>query len=440
VIAKAINTQENIRVLQRKLYQAAKVNPRRKFGVLYDKMYRQDILMQSWKKVKANKGTPGVDEQSISYIEEDIGVDVFLNEIKDSLISKTYKPAPVKRVYIFKSNGKQRPLGIPTIADRVVQTCMKLVIEPIFEADFKDFSYGFRPKRSAHMAHREIYKYLNYGCRYVIDADVSNYFDTITHDILLKAINNRITDNSIVRLIKLWLKAGVMEDMQIRKQITGTPQGGVISPLLANLYLHYLDTAWEEKGFNKKGHDAHIVRYADDFVVLCSRSPDKYLKEVNNVIGNLKLELNVDKTKVIDTRHESFDFLGFHFVRQASKRTGKLKTYYYPTNQAMKTVKEKVRETVRTRQHWLLPELIEKKLNPIIRGWANYFKGGNSREHFKRIDRYITMTLCIMLRKKHKKRAKGWRDHPPSWFYNNHGLYKLADQVIIGNEASRYAR
>lgn len=252
MIAEAINTQEKIRVLQHKLYRAVKVNPNRKFGVLYDKLYRDDILMQAWQKVKANAGSSGIDEQTIAHVKSDIGVSVFLKEIKDRLISKTYKPSPVKRVYILKDNGKQRPLGIPTIVDRVVQTCMKIVIEPIFESSFKECSYGFRPKRNAHTALREIYKYMNFGCRYVIDADVSNYFDTIPHDKLMKAVEDKINDNSILKLLQLWLKAGVMEGMQIRKEITGTPQGGVISPLLANLYLHYLDATWEDKGFCKE--------------------------------------------------------------------------------------------------------------------------------------------------------------------------------------------
>ena len=418
MIAKAINTQEKIRVFQHKLYRAAKAKPNRKFGVLYDKMYRNDILVQAWKKVRANAGAPGIDEQTFVRIESDMGVSVFLKEIKDRLISKTYKPAPVKRVYIPKANGKQRPLGLPTIADRVVQTCMKIVIEPIFESSFKECSYGFRPKRNAHMALRGIYKYMNFGCKYVIDADVSNYFDTIPHDKLMKAVEDKINDNSILKLLQLWLKAGVMEGMQIRKEITGTPQGGVISPLLANLYLHYLDATWEDKGFCKRDHDAHIIRYADDFVVLCSKNPDKYLKEVNSIIDKLDLKLNEDKTKVIDIKQEGFEFLGYHFVKQFSKRTSKLNTYYYPSTKAMNTIKKKIREVVRKGQHILLPNLIQSKLNPVIRGWSNYFKVGNSREHFKRIDRYITMTLCIMLRKKHKKRAKGWRDHPPSWFIN----------------------
>ncbi|HAL85917.1 MAG TPA: group II intron reverse transcriptase/maturase [Deferribacteraceae bacterium] len=441
MIAKAISMPlERVRVLQKKLYLAAKENPTRKFGVLYDKVHRRDVLESAYAQVKANKGAPGIDQQTFEVIEGEIGVGQFLDEIQDELQNKRYKPLPVQRVYIPKADGSQRPLGIPVIKDRVVQAAVKIVIEPVFEANFKDFSYGFRPRKNAHLALREIYKWLNFKCHYVVDADLKSYFDTIPHDKLLLSVRSKIIDRSIVKLIEMWLKAGVMEDNKVRKELTGTPQGGVISPLLANLYLHWLDLTWEKKGFGRKPHDAHLVRYADDFVILCGNNPEKYLDEAKKVLDRLGLKLNEQKTRIVNAKEEEFDFLGHRFAVQKSKRSGKLKTYYYPAPKAMKSVKKKIRELVRKSQHKSLPDFIKFELNPILRGWGNYFKTGNSRNHFKSIDNYAVWTLCIMLRKKHKKRSKGWRDHPPSWFYNYHGLFHLNEMVVVGNEAKRYSR
>lgn len=366
MIAKAINTPlESVRVLQRKLYLAAKANPKRKFGVLYDKVCQIDVLWSAYEQVRSNKGAPGIDRQTFDVIESEIGVATFLDEIRIQLIGKRYKPMPVRRVYIPKTDGTQRPLGIPVIADRVVQAAVKLVIEPVFEASFKDFSYGFRPRKSAQQALREIYKWLNFKCHWVVDADLKSYFDTIPHDKLLLSVRSKVIDRSVVKLIEMWLTAGVMEDMRVRKETTGTPQGGVISPLLANLYLHWLDHTWETKAFGKRPHDAHIVRYADDFVILCKENPEFYLEQAKKVLDRLGLTLNAQKTRVVNAREEPFDFLGHRFAVQPSKLTGKLKTYYYPTPKAMKSVKRKIREVVRTGQHWNLPQLIKEKVNPI---------------------------------------------------------------------------
>ena len=441
MIATAINTPfEKIRVLQRKLYRAAKEDSQRKFGVLYDKVYREDILRYAWSMVKRNAGSPGVDRLTIKQIETEIGIDKFLLEIRNRLMRKAYKPQPVLRVYIPKPDGTVRPLGIPVIADRVVQAAVKIVMEPVFEADFKDFSYGFRPKRDAHGALREIYKYINFGCHYIVDADLKAYFDTIPHDKLIQSVKQRITDKAILKLIELWLKSGVMDGLSIRKQLTGTPQGGVISPLLANLYLHWLDSVWEKKGFNERSHDAHLVRYADDFVIVCSRNPEFYLQQAKAVLNKLDLELNEDKTKIVNVTERGFDFLGHHFAVQSSKRDQKLRCYYYPSSKAMKSVKKKLREVIRKGQHVPLPDLIQFQVNPILRGWGNYFKTGNARKHFQSIDNYTNWTLCIMLRKKHKKRGKGWRDHPPTWFYDYHKLFYLNRQMMVGNAGVRYGR
>ena len=441
MIAKAQNTPiEKVRVLQRSLYLSAKADPKRKFGILYDKVCREDVLYRAYRQVRANGGAPGIDQRSFSVIETEIGIDVFLSELRQKLITKRYKPLPVRRVYIPKADGSQRPLGIPVIEDRVAQAAVKIVIEPLFEASFKDFSYGFRPKKDAHQALREVYKWLNFKCHWVIDADLKSYFDTIPHDKLLLSVRSRVIDRSVVKLIGLWLKAGVMEDMAVRKETTGTPQGGVISPLLANLYLHWLDHVWETKGFGKRPYDAHIVRYADDFVILCNRNPEFYLEQAKAVLDRLGLTLNAQKTQVVNVREGSFDFLGHRFVVQRSKRTGNWKTYYYPTPKAMASVKSKIRDIARYGQHWNLPDLIRRRLNPVLRGWGNYFKMSNSRKHFKSIDNYATWVLCIMLRKKHKKRCKGWRDHPPSWFYEYHKLFRLNTLVVLNGAGERYNR
>ena len=439
MIAKAINTSfEKIRVFQRKLYRAAKAAPERKFGVLYDKVYRKDVLWYAWSMVKANAGAPGVDRQTIREIEE-AGIDVLLNDLQKKLEAKRYKPKPVRRVYIPKANGKQRPLGIPTVVDRIVQAAVKIVIEPIFEADFKDFSYGFRPKRNAHMALREIYKYLNFGCQWVVDADLKAYFDTIPQDKLMITLRQRITDKAILKLIELWLKAGVMEGMEVRKQLTGTPQGGVISPLLANIYLHWLDKIWVKRGYNARNHNAHMVRYADDFVILCRKNPEFYLQQAKGVLNKLDLTLNEDKTRIVNAT-EGFDFLGHHFVVEPSKLTGKLKSYYYPSGKAQKVIRAKIKEIVRHGQHKDLPELINKEINPVLRGWGNYFKTGNARKIFLKIDNYVTYVLTIMLRKKHKKRSKGWREHPPSWYYGYQQLFSL-NKLLVGIDGNtRYER
>jgi group II intron reverse transcriptase/maturase len=441
VIAKAQNTPlERVRVLQRKLYLAAKANPTRKFGVLYDKVCREDVLRAAYVQVRANKGAPGVDRQTFEEIENGVGIDAFLNDIRQKLVGKRYKPLPVRRVFIPKADGTQRPLGIPVIVDRVVQAAVKIVVEPLFEASFRDFSYGFRPRKSAHQALREVYKWLNYKCHRVVDADLKSYFDTIPHDKLLLSVRTKVIDRSVVKLIEMWLKAGVMEELGVRKETTGTPQGGVISPLLANLYLHWLDRTWERRGFGERRHDAHIVRYADDFVILCSQRPEFYLDQARAVLDRLGLTLNAKKTRILNAREDTFDFLGHRFAIRASKRSGELKTFYYPTPKAMKSVKTKIREVIRTGQHRDLPDLIQEKVNPILRGWGNYFKTGNSRMHFLSIANYTTYTLCIMLRKKYKKRSKGWRDHPPSWFYDYHKLFRLDSLVTSGSDPERYGR
>ena len=429
---------ERVRVLERKLYRAAKDNPQRRFGALYDKVYREDVLMQAWFNVRANRGAAGIDEQTIVTVEQ-YGVQRLLGELAEQLRQKRYRPMPVRRVYIPKPDGRKRPLGIPTVADRIVQAAVKIVIEPIFEAGFADFSHGFRPKRSAHDALRDIYKYINFGCHWVVDADLKSYFDTIPHDKLIKLVCLRITDKSVVKLLVLWLEAGVMEDGMITRNPVGTPQGGVISPLLANVYLNALDQLWVRNHLGDRRNDAHLIRYADDFVILCAKDPEKYLGIAKQRLDRLGLTLNSEKTKIKHVK-EGFDFLGHTFRLAQSRVTGKTKCFYYPSRKAVASVSRNVKEFIRHQQHRNLPDLVAD-LNPILRGWGNYFRTGNAKEIFRQVDAYVTYSLCIMLRKKYKKRSKGWRDHPPSWFYENHKLYCLRTSTT-GNQSDvvRYGR
>ena len=313
--AEANNTNEKVRELQRKLYLSAKGNKKRRYHALYDKIYRKDILWEAWKQVKANRGTGGIDK---IYIEDVVryGEEKFLQEIQTELIEKKYHPKPVKRVYIPKKDGKQRPLGIPIIKDRVVQMATKIVIEPIFEADFKEHSYGFRPKRNAHQALEVIRKKCNNKGWWVLDADIKSYFDNINHEKLMKLVSQRISDRRILKLVEKWLKVGFIEQGERYESVIGSPQGGVISPLLSNIYLNYLDTVWEK--YYK--HLGTLVRYCDDFVVICRTKKDinHSYHAISDIMKRLEIELHPEKTRFVNLwdGKEGFDFLGFHHRRK----------------------------------------------------------------------------------------------------------------------------
>jgi group II intron reverse transcriptase/maturase len=346
-IAEMLTTPENIRTLQRKLYRKAKQEPAFRFYALYDKVCRADILSHAYCLVRANKGSAGIDGITFKDIRENEGETAFLAELQEALIAKTYQADPVKRVMIPKGNGESRPLGIPTIRDRVAQMAVKLVIEPIFEADFCESSYGFRPKRSAQDAVDDIALTLNRGYTQVIDADLSKYFDTIPHANLMATVAERISDGGILHLIKMWLKAPVIEEDRDGTKRTagggkgnrkGTPQGGVISPLLSNIYLHLLDRIWERHKLKAK-LGAHLVRYADDFVVLCRQGVDRPMEVVQKVLDRLGLVLNAEKTHVVDATKCSFDFLGFEIRIARSWRTGGRYANVQPSRKSLKTIK-----------------------------------------------------------------------------------------------------
>jgi RNA-directed DNA polymerase len=418
--------KDKVRVLQRGLYRAAKAQKERCFGVLYDKVYRDDILWVAWRKVRDNMGAAGVDGQTIRDIEE-AGVEQFLEELSAELREKRYRPNRVRRAYAPKpGKPEKRPLGIPIVKDRVVQAAVKIVIEPIFEADFQSCSYGFRPKRNAHQAIEAVAKYVTYGCAQVIDADLKRYFDSIPRDKLMKAVMRRISDKWILRLIRWWLEAGVMEDDRITYSDTGVPQGGVISPMLANIYLNELDRRWTERGYNSIRHEAHLVRYADDMVILCRKDVERYYAEFEREVERLGLELNEAKTRVVDAR-DGFDFLGMRFRYKRSRR-GKMNCYKWPSSKAVSRVKEKVRRAIGGRGNWDLAKAI-RRVNPILRGWGNYFRYGNSFGQFDKIDRYVWWRLRWRYWVEHDKHRRGMSGFPRD-LYREEGLYRLRGTTL----------
>jgi RNA-directed DNA polymerase len=360
-IAAMLTTPEHIQELQKKLYQKAKQDKEFRFYALYDKVYRKDIIEHAYRLVKANKGAPGIDGITFEAIEGE-GVEGYLEQIAEELRNKSYKPSPVRRVYIPKPDGSKRPLGIPTIKDRVVQMAVKLVIEPLFEADFQDCSYGSRPGRDAHQAMDEVNLQLLCKNTQVIDADITNYFDTIPHDKLLKVVAKRIMDKNILKLIKMWLKAPVVEEENGKRTFKGndkgTPQGGVISPLLANIYLNALDVAMKM---------TRLVRYADDLVVLCRYNVQKTYGRMAEVLESLGLTLNTDKTSIIDATHEGFTFLGFTARIVKSPRTGKMFPLIVPSKKAMGRIKKEIKDATCRRNLALPKEVIVVRLNETLR-------------------------------------------------------------------------
>lgn len=424
-----LETPEKIRELQRKLYQKAKQEKEYRFYLLYDKVYRMDILSHAYQLVKSSKGAGGIDGITFEGIEEmEGGQQRYLASIAGELKNKTYKPMPVRRVYIPKPDGSKRPLGIPTVKDRVVQMAVKIVIEPIFEADFQENSYGFRPKKDAHQAVDDVSYHLRYGKYQVIDADISKYFDTIAHDKLLALVSKRIVDKNILRLIKLWLKAPVVEEDNDKKTYKGndkgTPQGGVISPLLANIYLNVLDTIWKMKMVEER-LEARLIRYADDFVVLCKGNTERILKGIKMVLGGLQLSLNEEKTRVVDARNESFNFLGFTIKVAESPRTGKKFPLIVPSKKAMRHIKAEIK-SLTCRKNLALPkEIVVHKLNEIVRGWVNYFYYGHCSNDLLRLRRFLDERVRTYLRRKHRMKSRGYKAFPYRYLYEDLGLYKI---------------
>ena len=401
------NSKEKVRQLQNKLYLTAKKCSSRRFHALYDKVYRDDVLWEAWKRVKANKGTGGIDGIAIEDIEAN-GADCYLTEIQSELKSGTYRPLPVRRVMIPKPDGSQRPLGIPSVKDRVVQMATKIAIEPVFEADFKDCSYGFRPKRSAKQALEVVRKACNNKGYYVVDADIEKFFDNVNQSKLMTLIELRISDRRILKLIRQWLKSGVFYGNILEISELGTSQGSVISPLLANIYLNTLDRLWEKYGLTH----GKLVRYADDTVIICKnkKSANHALTLLQYIMGKLDLKLHPAKTKIVCMwgGTEGFDFLGMHHRRMSTEtRRGNMiqETYQYPSRKAMKKMKSVIKSNVNSRSLLVASEEdLIKNLNPKITGWKNYYMTKTSNRWMVALDWYIICTFTRWYNKKHQRR------------------------------------
>jgi RNA-directed DNA polymerase len=425
------NLPEKVFRLRKQLYIKAKQEPEFRFYALYDRIYRQDVLEAAWTQVAMNGGAPGVDGVRIEDIKQTPEtVAAFLNDIHEELKAKNYKPKAVRRVEIPKANGGKRPLGIPTIKDRVVQTAAKLVLEPIFEADFMDCSYGFRPNRSAIDALREIEGWLMQGYTAIYDADLKGYFDTIPHDKLMASVKKRIADGAVLRLIEMWLKAPVWEKGRKQRHDEGVPQGGVISPLLANLYLHWLERGFYARGNPAQWAKAHLVRYADDFVVMARYMGKDLVNWIEERIEKrLGLQINRDKTRILQLRDEGerLDFLGYSF-RYEKDKFGRNKRFLnkIPSSKACAREREAIRAIINKKRCFVPIPIVIEQVNQQLKGWAGYFRHGRSRPAFRAMNWYVTARII-----KHLKRRSQRPYRPPagvSWYqhiYQNLGLLTL---------------
>jgi RNA-directed DNA polymerase len=438
----SLETPEKIRILQRKLYCKAKAEPAFRFYLLYDKICREDILRHAYALVRANAGAPGVDGMTFDQIDAS-GVEAWLAGLREELVSKTYRPGPVRRVMIPKPGGGERALGIPPIRCRVIQCAAKLVLEPIFEADFEDSAYGYRPRRSAVDAVKETHRQICRGYTDVVDADLSKYFDTIPHSDLLKSVARRIVDRHVLWLIKLWLKAPVEErDGNGNRHMSGgknskcgTPQGGVASPLLSVIYMNRFLKHWRltERG---EAFRAHVISYADDFVILSRGHADEALTWTKVVMTKLGLTLNQVKTSVKDARRESFDFLGYTLGPRHFPKDGRWYLGAAPSRKSVKQVKVKISELLvpGNKGAW---EDVRKGLNRVLRGWSTYFSYGSLSPVYQAVDRYVEDRVRNFLRKRHKVQGRGTRRFSREHIFGELGVLSLGSERKSRRRESR---
>jgi len=425
-----------VRALQRKLYRAAKADPERRFHALYDKVHRRDVLERAWAQVRHNAGAPGIDHTTIADVER-YGVDRLLDELEAELREELFTPIPARRVYIPKpGRNERRPLSIPAIRDRVVQGALKIVLEPIFEADMLACSFGFRPKRSAHDALQVVIDESYGGKRWVVETDIADCFTAIPHDGLMSALSERICDRKVLGLLHAFLRAGVMEDGTVRRSVSGTPQGGVVSPLLCNVYLTRLDRAWRPAY-------GRLVRYADDLLVICRNrgQAEAALARLTTLLHGLGLEPKLEKTRIVQLveGEPGFDFLGFHhrLVRSSPRRGAGGFVYLarWPSERAVQHARDRIR-FLTMRARLVAPvEQIVGELNLFLRGWAGFFRYGNSAWVFDKIRQYAVMRVALFVAKQHK-RGRSWGFAQVYRSPNNLGLVSL-NGIVVAPRANK---